>query len=284
MGLKVSGQVNARGLPFDLGQIGSFPGGVRGTLEAGNVRASEGGWIDLQGLKIDPKVVPKVKHVIKTIDRRDIGISVGSGVPRNRPEFIPVPSVSPVRQPIRVSQVQKPPQIIGGSKPQNPTFIPPIKAGLPKLNPRILNPPVIAPAKTKGILDVLIDIIKPNPITKVQPVALDLGNLLNVGLQAYQSYNYAKAQPVYDMQGFNPFSNVPLNQYDMAAPQLAVPGAGTGTCLPPGMKYDKCGNIVKTRRRRRKRLATSSDIKDLAALSSVTTGPEKKTWIATHPS
>ncbi len=112
-------------------------------------------------------------------------------------------------------------------------------------------------------------------------MALDLGSLINTGINAFRDIKVANAQPVYDMQGFNPFSNVPLNQYDLAAPTT---GAVAGACLPAGYKYDKCGNVVKTRRRRRRRLATSSDIKDLAALSSVTTGGEKKTWIATHPS
>jgi hypothetical protein len=37
-------------------------------------------------------------------------------------------------------------------------------------------------------------------------------------------------------------------------------------------------------RRRRKRLATTSDIKDLAALKSVLSPADLKTWIATHPS
>ena len=37
-------------------------------------------------------------------------------------------------------------------------------------------------------------------------------------------------------------------------------------------------------RRRRKRLATTSDIKDLAALKSILSPADLKTWIATHPS
>jgi len=42
-------------------------------------------------------------------------------------------------------------------------------------------------------------------------------------------------------------------------------------------------SVCKTRRRR-KRLATTSDIKDLAALKSVLSPADLKTWIATHPS
>jgi len=285
MGLKVSGQVNAQGLPFDLGQIGSFPGGVRGTSEAGHVRASEGGFIDLiPNIILNPKAPIVVKHILKQVDRRDIGVSVGTGVPRNKPELIQVPSIPKVRQPIRTGAIKEPAQIIGQAKAPNKFIIPPSILVPPKLSPRILNPPTIAPSKTKGVLDVLIDIIKPKPIIpiiKETPVALDLGNLLNVGLQAYQSYNTAKVQPVYDPRGFLPWSDVPLDQSIPVGPGI---GVAAGSCLPAGYKYDKCGNVVKTRRRRRKRLATTSDIRDLAALSSVTTGAEKKTWIATHPS
>ena len=59
---------------------------------------------------------------------------------------------------------------------------------------------------------------------------------------------------------------------------------GPGCPAPPGWKYNDQGQLVRKRHRRRRRLATPSDIKDLAALSAVTNPAEKKTWIATHPS
>lgn len=223
-------------------------------------------------------------------DRRDIegGIKlggggaklpVGTGAIRGGVTLPTLPSIPQIRQPIRTGDIKIPPQIIGGTKAPNKIIIPTVKPPLPTLNPRILNPPVITAPKTKGVLDVLIDLIKPK---EVQPVALDLGSLLNTGIAAYRDIRVANTQPVYDMQGFNPFSNVPLNQTDMAAPLASVTSGGS--CLAPGYKYDKCGNVVKTRRKRRRRLATASDIKDLASLSAVTTPAEKKTWIATHPS
>ncbi len=114
--------------------------------------------------------------------------------------------------------------------------------------------------------------------------SFDLGNIITTIGGRYIDARYGAAQPAYDPQGFNPWSNVPLDQRGYVGPGEVEVVSGNGTCLAPGYKYDKCGNVVKVRRRRRRRLATSSDIKDLAALSSVTTGQEKKTWIATHPS
>jgi hypothetical protein len=54
----------------------------------------------------------------------------------------------------------------------------------------------------------------------------------------------------------------------------------------PKMTYDPRTGITSVckPRRRRKRLATKADIKDLAALKSVMTPADLKTWIATHPS
>jgi len=225
-------------------------------------------------------------------DRRDLGGKVG------KPAIIPLGRRNPlegvgvgtgrgipaIREPGRKTLIPIFTPTIGNGPAPIAAKLPVIKAGLPKLPPQILNPPIITPPKSKGVLDVIIDLIKPNITTKVQPVALDLGNLLTIGVGAYRDIQVARAQPVYDLQGLNPYSNVPFLQLD---PAVVPPGATTATsanCLPTGYKFDKCGNVIKTRRRRRRRLATSSDIKDLAALSSVTTGGEKKTWIATHPS
>ena len=59
---------------------------------------------------------------------------------------------------------------------------------------------------------------------------------------------------------------------------------GNGTA-PKNMTVDPVtGRLCKKQRRRRKRLATTSDIKDLAALKSVLSPADLKTWIATHPS
>jgi len=71
--------------------------------------------------------------------------------------------------------------------------------------------------------------------------------------------------------------------------QLPVPQGGvtiTGNCPPPSYCVDgKTGKVtIKQKRRRRRRLATSSDIRDLSSLKSVLSPADLKTWIATHPS
>lgn len=71
--------------------------------------------------------------------------------------------------------------------------------------------------------------------------------------------------------------------------QLPVPGGGvtiTGNCPPPSYCVDgKTGKVtIKQKRRRRRRLATSSDIRDLSSLKSVLSPADLKMWIATHPS
>jgi hypothetical protein len=71
--------------------------------------------------------------------------------------------------------------------------------------------------------------------------------------------------------------------------QLApAPGGVTiqGNCPPPSYCVDgKTGKVtIKQKRRRRRRLATSSDIRDLSSLKSVLSPADLKMWIATHPS
>lgn len=58
-----------------------------------------------------------------------------------------------------------------------------------------------------------------------------------------------------------------------------MPNAGKVQIDPRTGRVSVCRN-----RKRRKRLATTSDIKDLAALKSVLSPADLKTWIATHPS
>jgi len=71
--------------------------------------------------------------------------------------------------------------------------------------------------------------------------------------------------------------------------QLPVAPGGvniTGNCPPPSYCVDgKTGKVtIKQKRRRRRRLATSSDIRDLSSLKSVLSPADLKMWIATHPS
>ena len=77
--------------------------------------------------------------------------------------------------------------------------------------------------------------------------------------------------------------------YDyLTQPSLpTIPGAPMAAgCPPPSYCVDgKTGKVtIKQKRRRRRRLATSSDIRDLSSLKSVLSPADLKMWIATHPS
>jgi len=75
--------------------------------------------------------------------------------------------------------------------------------------------------------------------------------------------------------------------YFMGGDTPTIPGAPmTNGCTPPSYCVDgKTGKVtIKQKRRRRRRLATSSDIRDLSSLKSVLSPADLKMWIATHPS
>ena len=147
-----------------------------------------------------------------------------------------------------------------------------------------------------------------------QTMSLDLGNLLgNLGSQ-YISARWGTPrgpqvmaptiqaqgpvagvlapQPVnnaMDMLGITPYANM-LGFGQGSAPVPTIPTPGdvtiTGNCPPPSYCVDgKTGKVtIKQKRRRRRRLATSSDIRDLSSLKSVLSPADLKMWIATHPS
>jgi len=126
------------------------------------------------------------------------------------------------------------------------------------------------------------------PPTSLQPrndmASFDLGNILTTLGGSYINARYGQPQPVAYTQ--------PVAPYYGLAPTPVVGGTNPlipdflegamGACPPPGYRYNSQGCLVK-KRRRRKRLATTSDIKDLAALKQVLGGGQDlKTWIATH--
>ncbi len=147
-----------------------------------------------------------------------------------------------------------------------------------------------------------------------QTMSLDLGNLLgNLGSQ-YISARWGQPQvpqvmaptiqaqgpvagvlnpqqvsSVQDMLGITPYTNM-LGFGQGSAPVPTIPTPGdvkiTGNCPPPSYCVDgKTGKVtIKQKRRRRRRLATSSDIRDLSSLKSVLSPADLKMWIATHPS
>lgn len=103
---------------------------------------------------------------------------------------------------------------------------------------------------------------------------MDLGNLLNTGLDLYGKYTEIKN--LQNPTSFPVQSNVVGPSWTDALDFFVDPGTGETVAV----SKPKC-----KRRRRRKRLATTSDIKDLAALKAVLgDGQNLKTWIATHSS
>ena len=154
------------------------------------------------------------------------------------------------------------------------------------------------------------------PLVKegTQTMFLDLGNLLgNLGSQYISArwgtprgpqvmaptiqaqgpvagvLNPQQVSSVSDMLGITPYQEMlGFGQGSGNLPTIPTPGdvTITGSCPPPSYCVDgKTGKVtIKQKRRRRRRLATSSDIRDLSSLKSVLSPADLKMWIATHPS
>ncbi len=108
-------------------------------------------------------------------------------------------------------------------------------------------------------------------------MALDLGSIItSLGGQYIQS----RYQQPMTIQA-QPALNFGSAYQALVGPEVSA--AGVAPC-PSGYRYNAAtGQWEKKRRRRRKRLATPSDLKDLAALKGVLGGGEAfKVWIATH--
>ena len=143
-----------------------------------------------------------------------------------------------------------------------------------------------------------------------QTMSLDLGNLLGTLGSQYISARWGQ-QPVPQImaptiQAQGPQAGLAVTPalapavgmglgalageaYDyLTQPSLpTIPGAPMAAgCPPPSYCVDgKTGKVtIKQKRRRRRRLATSSDIRDLSSLKSVLSPADLKMWIATHPS
>ena len=124
-----------------------------------------------------------------------------------------------------------------------------------------------------------------------QTMSLDLGNLLGTLGSSYIQARYGGPRvpqvmaPTIRAQG--PQAGVAAQPVDTLF-EMGQEGYdyffGNGQA-PKNVTIDPVtGRLCKKQRRRRKRLATTSDIKDLAALKSVLSPADLKTWIATHPS
>lgn len=151
----------------------------------------------------------------------------------------------------------------GSLAPAQIPIVPPV---IPK---KIVAPPIVQPL--------------PQPIqlpVKAPTMGLDLGNILTTLGGQYIDARYNTPVPsVIPVSGVSPF--IP----DALEPLLYGPEQILGAqCVPPapkGYHYNRKGCLTKNRRRR-KRLATASDIKDLNALRTVLGPTGVKTWIATH--
>jgi len=105
-------------------------------------------------------------------------------------------------------------------------------------------------------------------------MALDLGGIISGIAGEYIGARFAQPQS---------FSLPDWGDIGFTPPASAA--ASTAAAVPTGMTTAGCppGYMKRKTRRRRKRLATPSDLKDLAALKGVLGGGEAfKVWIATH--
>jgi len=99
----------------------------------------------------------------------------------------------------------------------------------------------------------------------------DLGGLIGDIAGSYFQSRAAPQQSFFDLPTWSD-----LGTAVTPAATATIPAGHTTAGCPPGMMKKKV-------RRRRKRLATPSDLKDLAALKGVLGGGEAfKVWIATH--
>lgn len=116
-----------------------------------------------------------------------------------------------------------------------------------------------------------------------KPVALDLGSLIQTGLEGFIDYKKAK------LTRGQKNALRDASQYLGTTTQVLDPGGiGLLDFLASDEETADVAEALlgkeKKKRRRRRRLATVSDIRDLAALQQVLgKGEAFKTWIATHP-
>lgn len=213
--------------------------------------------VDLSGIRVN---IPNFKIPVGgAIDRRDLAVEQGASPLEVYLERIRLKTIESAKENQRRASAQ-----IQEILPVTVTAAP------------IIRPPVrISPLPTGGGL------IPTNISTKgANNMALDLGSLLgNLG-GAYIDARY-NSTPSYN---YGPSIAPP-----MTTPALGIPFVDV---IPETSAANKVwdprancgqGKWIRRNKRRRRRLATASDIKDLAALKNVTSGPQMNTWIATHP-
>ena len=193
--------------------------------------------------------------------------------------------------------------------PQNPYVIPrPVLPAVATTTARSAPPKVLGQSPRTNQAQIPVSIpqtfaavgeqkLEPLVQKGTQTMSLDLGNLLGTLGSQYISARYGGPRAP---QVIAPTIQAQGPQAGVLQPVLA-PAVGMGLGALAGEAYDfftddqkaQLGNGMRIDprtgrpckvRRRRKRLATTSDIKDLAALKSVLSPADLKTWIATHPS
>lgn len=231
-------------------------GGVSGRYVDKSTSASSGG-----GSSGTTKPPPIVFPRLPAIDRRDIKIPSSTGVfdlGLGSIDFRKIGSVSEISRIVNL-QIQATLQ----GRTQAAVIRPP-------------SPPArISPSPTGGGL------ISQTISTKgANNMALDLGSLLgNLG-GAYIDARF-NAQPSYN---YGPSVAPPMTMPALGVPFVdVIPETSARNQVWDPRANCGQGKWIRRNKRRRRRLATASDIKDLAALKNVTSGPQMNTWIATHP-
>lgn len=206
------------------------------------------------------------------------GISMARARDPQNPYIIPRPVLPAVAS---TTAGSAPPKVLGQSSRTNQAQIP---VSIPQTF-AATGPGKLEPLVKKG----------------TQTMSLDLGNLLGTLGSSYIQARYGGPRqpqvmaPTIRSQGPRA---VVAAQPVSAAPAIIAGGLGAAAGevydfftedqaiqLRDGQRIDPVtGCVIKKQRRKRKRLATVSDIKDLAALKSVLSPADLKTWIATHPS
>ena len=115
---------------------------------------------------------------------------------------------------------------------------------------------------------------------------MDLGNifgtLVGTAAEVYKAKNIPAAQ-TYFPGGIQPGSYMQQQVLDMPFVDVIPEAGAAAACETKKMNWNpRLGKWVPARRRRRRRLASTSDIKDIAALKAVLGPAQLKTWIATH--
>lgn len=115
--------------------------------------------------------------------------------------------------------------------------------------------------------------------TEEAPVAIDWGSLAGTVLSSYVGARYASSAPAMGIVAAQPSQTGLINQYTAPAVAPGVTPMQDGSCstCPTGSpRYSKIcnatGEITPLRRRRRRRLFTSGDLSDIAALKALVGG------------